>query len=729
MTRTRRLLLATRDHYSEHGWHSTLNKAARWLRRVRHDRGDALERGDIDHAASYRWPTPPRVVPAHRSPRTAYLGAPHHDLLRGITCFASSSELLHALKGDRIDVLIVADVPWTPEIAAIFREAFALGVPTAYVGEARSLERVIFAPPAELSSSSWVDPNELIGARRSTMVACDVVLETDQTMADAARSDRKPVLEWTSAGGALGRALSDWYVRMRQPRVLVASVSTGTGTMPPKPWSYPPQSYRGEIEVAATIADATDGILIVPRPDLKPSRDFVQTHVDAHAFGDCEVVVRSSNDEAFEQEVVSCLLKCVSARTAKPDELSRTADGIGGDFSIRRSKLPADTPSPDHSEHQPELRIKFVAEADDNYATLLPLARSNPRPGHARLRVLTYHWHTSHQYELWKLPIDVTLVTGTGSRVADQWDYSRRPFPLNASFRRIDDVDPRQYDLAILHFDENVLAPENTNGALSSEWGATFKLFCERIDLPKVAVCHGTPQFRGQYDVNYSGADLLQPIESERQRLVDYLGDTHVVCNSYQAQSEWRFRQSSVIWHGFDPRSFNPAVYEKGIVSPLNPIVPSRPHYRGYLLYREVFDGHYEQLRPETLRVPEPHPSYVSNAYALAKFRRYVDELRRYSIYFNPTIRSPMPRARGEPMMCGVVTVSARNHDVDRFIENGVDGFYADSADELRSQLYFLMRNPDATRRIGTAARAKAIEVFHIDRYLSDWSQLLARFS
>ena len=96
-----------------------------------------------------------------------------------------------------------------------------------------------------------------------------------------------------------------------------------------------------------------------------------------------------------------------------------------------------------------------------------------------------------------------------------------------------------------------------------------------------------------------------------------------------------------------------------------------------------------DQLRPETLRVPEPHPRYVGNAYALAKFRRYVDELRRYSVYFNPTLRSPMPRARGEPMMCGVVTVSARNHDVDRFIENGVDGFYADRCGRIAISTVF----------------------------------------
>lgn len=77
-------------------------------------------------------------------------------------------------------------------------------------------------------------------------------------------------------------------------------------------------------------------------------------------------------------------------------------------------------------------------------------------------------------------------------------------------------------------------------------------------------------------------------------------------------------------------------------------------------------------------------------------------------------------------MMCGVVTVSARNHDVDRFIDNGVDGFFADSAEELRSQLYFLMRNPEATRRIGCAGRTKACKLFHIERYLSNWRQLLA---
>ena len=341
-----------------------------------------------------------------------------------------------------------------------------------------------------------------------------------------------------------------------------------------------------------------------------------------------------------------------------------------------------------------------------------------------RYRVLTYRWHVPHQYELYKLPFDFSLVTGLGSPMTEQWDFGQRPMPANARFDRFDKINPRDFDFAILHFDENVLAPENTNGVLGSDWGSAFRWFREHIALPKIAVCHGTPQFYGQYNIAYREYDLMQIIEPERRRLVDYLADIPVVCNSHQAQREWGFRNSRVIWHGFDPAEFPLASYEKGIVSPLGPLVVSRPHYRGYFLYREVFDGHYDELKPERLRVSEPSLAYSGNAYAIARYRNYVDELRRYSVYFNPTLRSPMPRARAEPMVCGVVPVSARNHDVDMFIQNGVNGFYGESADELREQLRFLMRNPDETRRIGANARRTATDVFNYDRFLGDWLAL-----
>jgi glycosyltransferase involved in cell wall biosynthesis len=347
------------------------------------------------------------------------------------------------------------------------------------------------------------------------------------------------------------------------------------------------------------------------------------------------------------------------------------------------------------------------------------------RGNRSRYRILSYRWHPAHQYELYKLPSMVTLVDDLGTKVTRAWDFGQRPLPGNVVLRPWRTVDVNEFDLAILHFDENVLAPENTNGALGADWGAAFRFFLENVRLPKIAVCHGTPQFHGQYDFNYRGEDLLQVIESTRKQLVDYLGDTLVVCNSHQAAKEWGFRRSKVIWHGFDPEEFAPALYQRGILSPLGPSVMSRPHYRGYFLYQQVFENFPPEFAPSTLAVREPSRWRFGNAYARAKFRNYIDEIRRYSVYFNPTLRSPMPRGRGEAMMCGLVTVNANNHDVDRFIRNGVDGFYSSDAGELREHLLYLMRNPDAVRRIGAQGRQTAVRTFHISRYLADWHALI----
>ena len=76
-------------------------------------------------------------------------------------------------------------------------------------------------------------------------------------------------------------------------------------------------------------------------------------------------------------------------------------------------------------------------------------------------------------------------------------------------------------------------------------------------------------------------------------------------------------------------------------------------------------------------------------------------------------------------MMAGLVTVSLRNHDVDLFIKNGVNGFYADTPEELAEQLIWLSERPSARAKIGQSSRATAMDIFNQDRYLSSWSQLI----
>lgn len=374
------------------------------------------------------------------------------------------------------------------------------------------------------------------------------------------------------------------------------------------------------------------------------------------------------------------------------------------------------------------------ADVDENedYAYLEPMFRGYKSPIVIKksrpLRILSYRWHCSHQYELFRLGHDFTLVTGAGTGMCEGWDYSRRPMPRNARFVPADQIDPRDYDAAILHFDENVIHHELCNNVISADWGANFKWLLEHTsNLPRVAVCHGTPQFVGQYDRDYEGSDLGQVYEASRAEMVDLLGDIPVVCNSHQAKHEWNFRQGRCIWHGFSPYDIPKGRHDSGVLTLHRDAMYDRPFYNGWFVFRavqELLDG---QVNIEHRSIPDPEEGYVvgTNDWASAKFQNYVRTVGRYGVYLNPTLRSPMPRSRGEAMMAGVVPVSMRNHDVDLFIHNGINGFYADEPAELAEQVRYLMDNPQERERMSAEARRTALDLFNLDRYHAHWSALL----
>jgi len=126
------------------------------------------------------------------------------------------------------------------------------------------------------------------------------------------------------------------------------------------------------------------------------------------------------------------------------------------------------------------------------------------------------------------------------------------------------------------------------------------------------------------------------------------------------------------------------------------------------------------------VRVPElAKDRFDADGYANAKFMAYVGLIRDYSIFFNHTLNSPMPRVRGEAMMCGLATVTTNCHDEDMFIENGVNGFYSNDPAELADMLVELSRDPGLARRIGQRGRERAMEVFHINDYVQEWNRTI----
>lgn len=384
---------------------------------------------------------------------------------------------------------------------------------------------------------------------------------------------------------------------------------------------------------------------------------------------------------------------------------------------------------------------KIGAEVDSNpdYVWLnrhLSDILHSPRiqPARRPLRIITHRWHCPHQYELYKSGHEFTLVTGAGTGMCNRWEWGHRPMPKNARFKPVENVNFKDYDAAIIHFDENVFHPERSvnpdtgKQMVPDDWGKTFKWFLQNCKLPTFAICHGTPQFYGQYDRTYDKENLLQVIEDSRQEIVEALRNVHVVCNSHQARAEWGFHKSSVIWHGFAPSDFPPGPHDRGVLAMLDRAIQNRPHYNGFFGYRAVRDALIPaRLRIDHLHVPNPPEGYVTNSHewAVAKYQNYVREIARYSVYYNPTVRSPMPRSRGEAMMAGLVSVSKRNHDVDLFIKNGVNGFYSDDDLEIAEFLQYLDKNPAARADMGKKSRALAQDVFNQDNYLYAWQELL----
>lgn len=354
-----------------------------------------------------------------------------------------------------------------------------------------------------------------------------------------------------------------------------------------------------------------------------------------------------------------------------------------------------------------------------------------------RLKIATYRWHVGHQYDLWKLPHDFTLFYGL-SGITTSWDYNSRPLPENAKFERIGlegrKPDFDKYDLAILHFDEFSLHPELSLGRLSECWGEQFKYMMENFPGPKVAICHGVPVFKGACNPHYDKPDLGEMMENYRKELVEYIGDTPVICNSYQAQKEWAFRNSRVVWHGFDPLMYPPSSHSDKIVTIVGDIT-SRPYYRGLEFYKKVMekiDWDADILAdgmPNSIERPILDEKFykTENELGMASFLNYTHFLSSYGIFFNPTLTSPMPRTRGEALISGLALISTSAHDADLFIEHGYNGFLSDDADECSLILAELKQNEDLRRKIGKRGRELALDVFHVNRFIKDWAIIIEK--
>lgn len=352
-----------------------------------------------------------------------------------------------------------------------------------------------------------------------------------------------------------------------------------------------------------------------------------------------------------------------------------------------------------------------------------------------RLRILNYSWHAGHQYELYKLPHDFTLIVGPG---VPKWKFKHRPLNPAVACRTEDKLDLSAFDAAICHFDERMLDSEDEQPMLYLK---------NRLSIPIIAICHGTPPFTDAGEIDLE----------KRQALIDALGDTLVIVNSHTAGEAWGFKNYKVIWHGFDIDEYPKHAGGRGILY-VGSFEKGRQRYQGKDLFAAMADelpcsllwtrGQKEfntvalkkgdfffrnliyNLFRKKSRSGYPElstfwKSTVFNPYAKARFEAYKKMIRRHNIYLNPTRWSPMPRARTEAMLSGLAIVTTNYQDEERFIENEVDGFYTNDAGQMLDYLKYVWEKPEIAEYVGRKGREKASQCFSLKRFHEQWEQLL----
>ncbi|AMK10062.1 glycosyltransferase [Pseudodesulfovibrio indicus] len=341
------------------------------------------------------------------------------------------------------------------------------------------------------------------------------------------------------------------------------------------------------------------------------------------------------------------------------------------------------------------------------------------------LRVLTYGWDVPYLYELFKLNHRFTLVTeGPDAR----WAFAQRPLPRNARFAALETIDPKEFDLAILPFDGYVLSPEYCRSC-PEQRARTFLTMLELTrDIPRIGLCHGAvPIYEGEPP--NAGLAPGAVVPSGLESLRKLLSQIPVVCASHQAREEWGFADCTVIHPGLSPVEYAPGRHAGDCLTLPRADFDDQPLVHGDAVRRRVeslLDG---ICAVECAAPPEAHSGYVldSPEWSVARFQNRAAYVGDYKVFLNPTVHLPMPLIRAEAMMAGTVPVTLRNHDADRFIENGVNGFCGDSAEELAERVRWLLEHDAERREISRNARLTAMDLFNVDRQLSAWNELIAR--
>jgi glycosyltransferase involved in cell wall biosynthesis len=314
-----------------------------------------------------------------------------------------------------------------------------------------------------------------------------------------------------------------------------------------------------------------------------------------------------------------------------------------------------------------------------------------------KLRIFGLPWHIAHQYELLKLPeTEWTFLTN----YTRKWSNTARPMPDHLNW--VTHFDPKQYDMVLLHVDQQCVYEPIGKGRLFRGLRDQVK----EAGIPAILINHGTPYWPEMY----STKDIVL-------KMAEMVGDLkdHTVVNSERAREMWGFGR--FIRHGMDPQEWVDEPKENRIFTTISS--GGLDKYYNRQLLRAV----QELLRTEH-DIKMCHVGVDWQAKSWDDYKRFIGSS---LIYFNPTLESPMPRARTEAMLSGACVVTLKNHDIDNYIEDGVSGYFVkNNPHSVVKKLVELFEDYETAIKVGQAGKQVALQHFTNDKFVEQWTEMIS---
>lgn len=319
---------------------------------------------------------------------------------------------------------------------------------------------------------------------------------------------------------------------------------------------------------------------------------------------------------------------------------------------------------------------------------LSTMLRAATRRPDEPLNILTFPTHERYESNMCRTGHNFFSFRAPGVK---DWNTTYAPVPSNYTL-----LNPKEGDAQIppgLVID--VVLSQNKFGQFD-----IAKRIANRLNIPLVSLEHTLP---------HPGWGNGPKVKLKQQR-----GDINIFISEHSMQ-EWGWGQGEgrVIHHGIDTELFSPdnSIHRKPqCLSVVNDWI-NRDWCCGFHFWKKATEG-----LPCFVVGDTPHLSKPA-----ASLEELVWRYQQSAIFVNTATVSPIPTVLLEAMACGCAIVSTRNPMIEDVIQHSVNGYMADTPEDMKYVLGNLLGNEDECRRLGEAARETILTKFPLPLFVDAW--------